>query len=92
MTLSEFDGLLLRAIEVSPGWHPSERMVVIPVKGGTETVFVDQHSVHDGHVEVMLPVSEDGALRLVELPREAMSGTWRVWVDSADLVNPDSLH
>lgn len=77
--------MLLRAVEVAEGWHPSERMVVIPIQGGTDTVFVDQHSVVDGQIEVQAPVAEDGDLRLVELPREAMSGTWRVWVNATDL-------
>mgnify|MGYP003382392063 CR=1 FL=1 len=76
---------MLRAIEVSAGWHPSERMVILPVEDGTETVFVDQHSLLDGYLLVQdTQTSEDGH-RLVELPREAMSGAWRVWVDTADL-------
>lgn len=76
---------MLRALEVSAGWHPSERMVVVPVEDGTETVFVDQHSLQGGYLLVQDTDTSEEGHRLVELPREAMSGSWRVWVDAADL-------
>jgi hypothetical protein len=39
----------------------------------------------DGTVNIGWPVSKDNDFFLVELPRETVQGSWRVWVASKEL-------
>jgi len=61
------------------GSIPSEMVVTIDAIGGNEDVIVHQSQVDATSVEVGFISEKDGQL-LVELPRETMSGRWRVWV------------
>jgi hypothetical protein len=64
---------------------PSETVVTIPTVSGTEDVIVHQSQVDADTVEVgFIRVKEDGSL-LIELPRETMSGRWRVSVPRSAL-------
>jgi hypothetical protein len=59
---------------------PSEAVVTIPTVGGSEDVIVHQSQADASTLEVgFISEKEDGSL-LVELPRETMSGRWRVRV------------
>jgi hypothetical protein len=59
---------------------PSEAVVTIPTTSGVEDVIVHQSQVDASTVEVgFIREKEDGSL-LVELPRETMSGRWRISV------------
>jgi hypothetical protein len=70
----------LKTQRVRPGQIPSERFVDIRTADGTEEqVIVDGAQLEDGHLLVSEIHSEDDRV-LVELPREAMSGSWRLWV------------
>lgn len=66
--------------QVEEGLHPSEVVVTIrTAEGKTEEIAVDRRLVTDQR----LRASEVGAERdrvLVELPRETLSGSWRVWM------------
>lgn len=77
---------MVRTDNVSDGLHPSEVAVSIKdASGRIETIFMDRKQLVDGHyVPVGFPVGRDGSNVLVELPRETMRGSWRIWVpDSA---------
>jgi hypothetical protein len=64
---------------------PSETVVTIPTVSGTEDVIVHQSQVDASTVEVgFIREKEDGSL-LIELPRETMSGRWRVSVPRSAL-------
>jgi hypothetical protein len=64
---------------------PSETVVTIPTVSGTEDVIVHQSQVDANTVEVgFIREKEDGSL-LIELPRETMSGRWRVSVPRSAL-------
>lgn len=75
----------VKAQRIEEGQIPTERMVDVRTADGTE----EQVIVSDRHVKGdYLLVSEVYAERdkvLVELPREAMSGTWRVWIQRDEL-------
>jgi hypothetical protein len=59
---------------------PSEAVVTIPTVSGSEDVIVHQSQADAHTVEVgFIRETEDGSL-LVELPRETMSGRWRIRV------------
>lgn len=76
--------------EIGPGLHPSETVVEIQTVGGAEKLVVDRKSIQDRTIFVgWRPVAEKKGQWLIELPRETMSGTWRVWVKHNDIVSDD---
>jgi hypothetical protein len=63
------------------GSHPSE--VVIGVRtadGEQEKLVVDERSLDDDTLPVGHPVGSREGRFLIELPRETLSGSWRIWV------------
>ena len=70
-----------------PGDIPSECVVDVPTANGIE----EQVIVADSHVRgrnlLVWEVGSDGHRVLVELPREALSGAWRLWV-TRDMLDP----
>lgn len=72
----------LRVDRVADGPGPNEVVVTVAtVNGGCEELIVDKRTLADTEIEVGYPISQRNGHLLVELPREAMSGLWRVWVD-----------
>jgi hypothetical protein len=69
----------IRTEKQEAGPIPSEKVVAIRTTGGTEEVIVHSSQVDANGVEVGL-VGQRGDDLLVELPRETLSGRWRVWV------------
>ena len=67
--------------EVGAGVHPNEVVVSIPTDTGVEKLVVHKRALVNGTLEIGYPISEDSSKYLVELPRETMSGLWRVWVE-----------
>jgi hypothetical protein len=75
----------LKLQRVRKGEIPSERIVDVRTADGTdEQVIVDGAQVHDDHLLVSEVHSEKNRV-LVELPREAMSGSRRLWVTRSRL-------
>ena len=77
--------------EVGSGLHPSETVVVIKAVHGQERLTISKRSISHGSIEVGWPLREEGDRMLVELPRETQDGAWRIWVDRAQLVEPERL-
>ncbi len=71
--------------------HPSERIVSVSTVSGEERLVVDDRSIKDESLSVGSPISQQGENLLVELPRETLSGLWRVWVKRKLLVD-DKVH
>ena len=72
--------------EVGDGLHPSEAVVEIDTASGSERLTVDRKSIQNGTIFVgWRPIVEKGRQWLIELPRETMSGTWRVWVNRSHI-------
>lgn len=79
--------LRVKVEKVRDGQHPSEIVVAVTTaEGGREELIVDRRSLHEGSLEVGYPVGRDRERVLVELPRETLRGSWRVWVPIASLV------
>jgi hypothetical protein len=73
----------VRVREVGPGLHPSEIVVQIETVEGPERLVVDRRSVHaDSSIDVGYPVGRNNGYYLIELPRETIHGSWRVWIAS----------
>jgi hypothetical protein len=76
--------------EIGPGLHPSEIVIEIQTAGGSERLVVDRHSIQEKTIFAgYRPLAEKKGQWLVELPRETMSGTWRVWVKRNEVVTED---
>ena len=73
------DTMRLRVERLSEGPGPGEFVVGVTTStGATEQVVV--YGMEDDTIEVGHPLASDETKRLVELPRESLSGKWRVWV------------
>ncbi len=71
--------------QVEEGLHPSEVVVTIRTADGKmEEVAVDRQLVEQGGLRVY-PVSSGNEGILVELPRETLSGIWRVLMPKASV-------
>lgn len=76
----------LHVMELWPASERIESTVKVETTEGPVNVVVDRRSIVDGTVNVHYPVAIDAdGNRLVELPREAVNGCWRVWVDKTQL-------
>jgi hypothetical protein len=76
--------------EIGPGLHPSEVVVEIQTVDGSERLVVDRHSIQEKTISAgYRPLAEKRGQWLIELPRETMSGTWRVWVKRNEIVLED---
>lgn len=69
----------IRTAEQIAGPVPSERVVTIWTASGPEQVIVHASQVDPKGLEVGLIARQEDEV-LVELPRETLSGRWRVWV------------
>jgi len=80
----------LKVQTIGNGLHPNEVVVQVTTTSGTEQLVLDKRSLSKDSISVGAPVGRaNGKKLLVELPREAMSGAWRVWVNKSQLV-PES--
>ena len=79
---------MIEVESIEDGLHPSEVAVTVRDAGGRlETIFMGRRQLTDGRfIPIGYPVGRDGDNALVELPRETMRGSWRVWVPAASLV------
>jgi hypothetical protein len=74
--------------EVGKGLHSSEVVVQIQTaEGEPQRLVVDRRSIVNGTIEIGYPVRRDNGYYLIELPRETIGGSWRVWVSKDVLVD-----
>jgi hypothetical protein len=78
--------------EIGNALHPSERVVEVDTISGRERLIVDNRAIENSSLSVGSPISHDEDFWLVELPRETMTGSWRVWVKSALLLKDSKVH
>jgi hypothetical protein len=71
----------VKVVEVDAALHPSEVVVAIRALDRTENLVIDRRTLQNGQIDVGFPIREDGGRYLVELPRETLSGSWRLWVN-----------
>lgn len=77
----------LRVTKLGSG--PGPREVVISVTTSTgekEEVVVDQRALDQSMIEVGHPIYSNDEKSLIELPRESMSGRWRLWVPTESVL------
>ena len=71
--------------------HPSERIVEVDTADGKERLIVDKRSIENSSLSIGSPISRKGDFWLVELPRETVTGSWRVWVKSTHLLEDSKV-
>ena len=77
----------VRVQEIGAALHPSEVVVQVKTATGIENLVVDKRSIESNSLSVGSPIARgEDDLLLVELPRETMSGAWRVWVKENSLL------
>ncbi|MCH7543701.1 MAG: hypothetical protein IIB65_08690 [Proteobacteria bacterium] len=76
--------LKIRKLMDGPG--PNEALVAVnSASGAIEQVVVHRTAIEHDMIDVGHPIHQTEDKALVELPREAMSGSWRVWVPNEDV-------
>ena len=77
----------IRVEVLGEGQHPSEALVAVRTADGVlENVIVDRRSIDNDTIDVGFPVASDEKRFLVELPRETVTGQWRLWVKREDVL------
>lgn len=76
----EDEAMRIKVDIVGEGLHPSETVVAIETKSGTEELVLDSKSLAESSFEAGWPVAHSNGFYLVELPRETARGARRVWV------------
>jgi hypothetical protein len=77
--------MLIKCEILSDGPGPSEKIVGIKTQDGSEQVVLSGRTIiKGGFLSVGEPLSNEGDLFLVELPRESASGRWRIWVPDSE--------
>ncbi len=67
------------------GLHPNEVVVSIPTLSGEERLVLHKRSLDGNFLEIGYPISQDSESYLIELPRETMTGLWRVRIRQSNL-------
>lgn len=80
----------LRVEKIGEGLHPSELVVSVQTKDGPVSMVIDTNIIlSDSTVNIGWPVGKHDDFFLVELPRETVQGSWRVWVAANELKQSD---
>ncbi|GGK22458.1 hypothetical protein [Salinarimonas ramus] len=79
--------MLLKCEQLMKGPGPSEAVVRIVTRDGTEEVIVDTSLIHGETLDVGPLVTRREGLVLIELPRESVSGRMRVWISEEQFAN-----
>jgi len=75
----------IKVRKIGKGLHPNEVVVEVQTSDGIERLVVDRRAIEASSLSIGDPLREESGKLLVELPRETMSGAWRVWVKRGTL-------
>lgn len=76
----------LRVTRLVEGPGPGEVVVeIVTTSGITEEIVLHTRAIEGDMVEIGYPIFQSEDKSLVELPRESVSGRWRVWVPSSSV-------
>ena len=77
----------LQVKKVSDGPGPGEVVITVKTSSGSiEQVVVHYTAIEHDTIDVGYPIHRSEGQTLVELPRESMSGKWRLWVPQSAMV------
>jgi hypothetical protein len=78
--------MFIRCRKLMDGPGPSEALVSVITTDGEEEVVVYAGLLSNGSLEVGPRLLSNNDRVLVELPREAASGRWRVWIPTSEVL------
>ena len=81
----------VKVVEAGKALHPSEMVVAIKTLTGTENLVIDKLAVKNDAIGIGFPIRQDGSNYLIELPTESQSGSWRIWVSSDQIIEPQKM-
>lgn len=72
----------IRVTRVSEGPGPGEVVIEVATSSGRlEQVIIHRADIEEGDtIDIGYPIHRANGNSLVELPRESISGRWRIWV------------
>jgi len=77
----------LKVKTISDGPGPGEVVIeVTTISGAMEQVVVHVLGMVGDTIDVGYPLASNEDKRLIELPRESVSGKWRLWVPQSAMV------
>jgi hypothetical protein len=77
----------LKIERLTDGPGPQETIIrVLTADGESEEVVVHRPSIVVDSIDIGYPLHREEGRTFVELPQEAMSGRWRIWVPSTAIV------
>ena len=80
--------MLVRYSELAEGPGPSEMLVgVMTMDGMQEQVVLSRRQAENGGMNVGSPLIEEAERCLIELPRESVSGRWRLWIPRSEVLS-----
>lgn len=82
----------IRGTHIADGPGPSEVIVgILTVEGTREEVVLSKRLFQEGRVHVGSALLQEKDRYLIELPREAASGRWRIWIPASEVIEERSL-
>ena len=79
--------MIVKCQQIAEGPGPSEATVsILTVEGVREEVVLSKRMLRDGRMNVGAALAHEEGRYLIELPREAASGVWRIWVSGSEVV------
>lgn len=79
--------MFVRCEILAEGPGPAEAIIGITTADGSrEEVILAERLVRQGAISVGMPILNEPDRVLVELPRETVSGRWRIWVQTSDVI------
>ena len=80
--------MLVRYSELAEGPGPAEMLVgVLTMEGMQEEVVLSRRQAENGRMDVGSPLIEEAERCLIELPRESVSGRWRLWIPRSEILS-----
>lgn len=76
----------VKVTKLMDGPGPNEVLVKVETdQGHFEEVIVHSAAIESDTIDIGYPLHSENDRAFVELPRETMSGSWRIWVPMANV-------
>jgi hypothetical protein len=75
----------IKCVTVENGPGPSETVIAIKTSSGHDEEVVVHKSLTENNTVQVSRIGSDNERVLVELPRESVSGNWRIWIPQSVL-------
>ena len=77
----------VRVRPVGAGSRPQDVVIELNTAKGPQRIVIEDKAVETGSLTVGYPLKREEGFVLVALPRETDSGSFRVWVPTADVLS-----